>query len=281
MSYKTILAHFPSDKQLDRTLDTALPLVRANDAHFIGLHVIPRVPAMYGLMAAELPQSIIAQQEEVLARQADQLKSRFIARCEKAGVKAEWRCNKVHFDDVTTDIVGQSLCADLIIVGQESSLADGPNNDIPARIVMEAGRPVLVIPYAGEFRTVGQHVIVAWNGGREAARAAFDAMPFLKGAKSVRILAINPVCRVGYDSIALGDELALSLARHGTKAEVTVTRSGSGVSTADELLNQAANDGCDLIVMGCYGHSRLREALFGGVTVNLLEHMTVPVLMSH
>ena len=107
MSYKTILAHFPSDKQLDRTLDTALPLVRANDAHFIGLHVIPRVPAMYGLMAAELPQSIIAQQEEVLARQADQLKGRFIARCEKAGVKAEWRCNKVHFDDVTTDIVGE------------------------------------------------------------------------------------------------------------------------------------------------------------------------------
>ena len=281
MSYKTILAYLPSPETADRLLDTALPFVREHDAHFIGLHVIPRPPVMFGVMAAEMPAAIIAQQEEILAQHADRLKEQFLTRCKKADVKGEWRCNKVHYDDLVTDVVGQSLCADLILVGQEQSSTTARDLDVPARIVMEAGRPVLVIPYTGTFRSIGQHVIIAWNGTREAARAAFDALPLMRNAKSIRVLAIDPDSKSEYDSIALGDELALSLARHDLKAEVTVTKRGGGVSVADELLNQVANDGCDLLVMGCYGHSRLREALFGGVTVNLLEHMTAPVLMAH
>jgi nucleotide-binding universal stress UspA family protein len=102
----------------------------------------------------------------------------------------------------------------------------------------------------------------------------------MKNAETVRILAIDPKSREGYDSIALGDEIALCLARHDIKPEVTVTKS-AGISIGDELLNRLADEGCDLLIMGCYGHSRLRETLFGGVTKNLLEHMTAPVLMSH
>ena len=280
MSYKTILAYLPTDKSADRVLDVALPIARDNDAHFIGLHVIPRVPLLYGVVAAEIPQSIIAHQEEMLGRTADKLKAHFNARCKDAGVKSEWRCNKVKLDDITSDVIGQSLCADLIVVEQEGEDAYGLPADLPSRIVMETGRPALIVPNAGKFSTVGKHVVVAWNGSREAARAAFDAVPFMRTAQSVRILAIDPKSREGYDSIALGDEIALCLARHDIKAEVTVTNSG-GIPVGDELLNRLADEGCDLLVMGCYGHSRLRETLFGGVTKNLLEHMTAPVLMSH
>jgi len=280
MSYKTILACLPAEGNTDRILDVALPIARDHDAHFIGLHVTPRVPLTYGVVAAEIPKSVVAQQEGILLRHADQLKDMFYTRCEKAGVKAEWRCNKLRFNDITTDVTSQSLCADLIIIGQEQEENYGNPSDVPSRIVLETGRPVLVVPYAGNFTTIGEHVVIAWNGSREAARAAFDAIPFMKNAKSVRVLAINPKRNDEYDSIVLGDEIALTLARHDIKAEVTVTRT-DGISVGDELLNRLADDACDLLVMGCFGHSRLRETLFGGVTVNLLKHMTAPVLMSH
>ncbi|MGI9476905.1 MAG: universal stress protein [Hyphomicrobiaceae bacterium] len=280
MSYKTILAYLPNDKAIDRVLDVALPIAQDNDAHLIGLHVRPRVPVLLGVVAAEVPQSILTHQEEMLTRAAEQLGDRFDTRCAKAGVKSEWRCNKVQHNDVASDVIGQSLCADLIVVAQEDEDGYESPADLPSRIVMETARPALIVPHAGKFSSVGKHVVVAWNGSREAARAAFDAVPFMKSAKSVRVLAIDPKSREDYDNIALGDEIALCLARHDIKTEVTVTHSGD-ITVGDELLNRLADEGCDLLVMGCYGHSRLRETLFGGVTKNLLQRMTAPVLMSH
>ncbi len=280
MSYKTILAYLPNDKSLDGILDVALPIAQDHDAHLIGLHVRPRVPMLLGAVAAGVPQSILTHQEEMLTRATEQLSDRFETRCAKAGVKSEWRCNKVQHHDIASDVIGQSLCADLIVVAQEDNEGYETPADLPSRIVMETARPALIVPHAGKFTTVGKHVVVAWNGSREAARAAFDAVPFMKSAASVRVLAIDPKSRDGYDNIALGDEIGLCLARHGVKTEVTVTQSGD-IAVGDELLNRLADDGCDLLVMGCYGHSRLRETLFGGVTKNLLQRMTAPVLMSH
>ncbi len=280
MSYKTVLAYLPNATRADRILDVALPIARDNNAHFIGLHVMPRVPLLYGVVAAEIPQSIITHQEEMLERSATKLGDHFDTRCAKAGVKSEWRCNKVQHEDVASDVISQSLCADLIVVEQDNDDVYRSPVDLPSRIVVETARPVLIVPNAGKYATIGKHVVVAWNGSREAARAAFDAVPFMQDAQSVRILAIDPKSREGYDGIALGDEIALCLARHDVKAEVTVTQSGD-ISIGDELLNRLSDEGCDLLVMGCYGHSRLRETLFGGVTKNLLEHMTAPVLMSH
>lgn len=280
MPYKTILVYLPDPEHAERMLDAVLPVVQANDAHLIGLHIIPRVPVMYAVAAAEIPQAIITQQEEILAREADALKRRFIARCDSAGVQAEWRCNRIEHSDMASDLVSQALCADLIVVGQPDEDPMGIGNDMPARIVVDTGRPVLIIPRVGEFAKIGSHVVVAWNGSREAARAAYDALPFMQSAATVKVLAIDPKCRQGYDSIALGDEMALCLARHDVKAEAKVTTTGS-ISVSDELLNRLTDEGCDLLVMGCYGHSRLRETLFGGVTRELLQHMTAPVLMSH
>ena len=280
MPYKTILTYLPDERTMDRVLDAALPVVQDHNAHFIGLHVVPRVPVMFAVAAAEIPQSIIQQQQEMLQREADTLKDAFYARCEKAGVKAEWRSNKIEHAGMAAEIVSQSLCADLIVMTQQEEDEFGLGVDLPSQVVLDTGRPVLVIPHSGKFTSIGQRIVVAWNGSREAARAAFDATPFMQKAKSVRVLAIDPQCREGYDNIALGDEMALCLARHDIKAEASVTTSGS-ISVGDELLNHLADEGCDLLVMGCYGHSRLRETLFGGVTQNLLDHMTAPVLMSH
>ena len=131
-----------------------------------------------------------------------------------------------------------------------------------------------------QLRRGGEGEGAAEEAEKEAARAAFDAIPLMMEAELVRILAIDPVTGSGQDMVALGDELAVCLARHGLKTETTTSLT-AGLSVGDELLNRLSDYGNDLLVMGCYGHSRLREMVFGGASRNILAHMTVPVLMSH
>jgi len=145
-------------------------------------------------------------------------------------------------------------------------------------LALGVGRPVLIVPRYGTFETVGERVLVAWNGSREATRAVHDALPLLKLASSVTVLSIDPEHDTG-DRIP-GADIALHLARHGVAAEGMSTV-GLDISVGDLLLSRAADLGADLIVMGAYGHSRVRELVLGGATRHILQHMTVPVLMSH
>jgi len=280
MPYKTILTYLPDTQTAGQLLDAILPIAQEYDAHLIGLHIVPRVPVMVAVAAAEIPQSIIQKQEEMLLREADMLKELFEKACSKAKVRAEWRCNKIEHADMASEIASQALCCDLISVVQSEEDEFGLSTDIPSHIVTETGRPVLIIPRSGQFQTIGKHAIIAWNASKEAIRASFDALPFLQCAETVKVLAIDPKCRSGYDSIALGDELALCLSRRNVKAETEVDTSGS-MPVSTELLSKLKQDSCDLLIMGCYGHSRLRETLFGGMTRTLLNRMDVPVLMSH
>jgi nucleotide-binding universal stress UspA family protein len=147
-------------------------------------------------------------------------------------------------------------------------------------VLFGAGRPVLVVPYAGRFSAVGRRVLVAWNASREAARAVNDALPILEGAEAVTVLAVNPRRGIGGHGEEPAADIALHLARHGVTA-TTEQRSAPEVGDAEALLNAAAEKGADLLVMGGYGHSRLREMALGGVTRTVLRSMTVPVLLSH
>ena len=145
---------------------------------------------------------------------------------------------------------------------------------------MTSGRPVLAVPYAGDFPVVGERVLVAWNASREAARAVNDALPLLAQAKMVTVLAVNPRFGIrGHGDVPAAD-IALHLARHGVKAEAAHTASGD-IADSQALLSYAADISADLIVAGAYGHSRAREVIFGGMTRTLLREMTVPVLFSH
>jgi nucleotide-binding universal stress UspA family protein len=137
-----------------------------------------------------------------------------------------------------------------------------------------------VVPYIGIKTAPGKHAIVAWNGSREAARAVNDALPILRGADQVEVMCANPDRGELGDADLPGADLCLHLARHGVKAEAQ-TLVASDLEIGDLLLSRAADHGADLIVMGAYGHARWREVVLGGVTRQLLEQMTVPVLMSH
>jgi len=168
---------------------------------------------------------------------------------------------------------------DLIVIGQPwAADISAVNNSFANQVMLEAGRPVLMIPHAGEFPTIGKRIIVGWNASREATRAVTDAIPFLQQAEVVQVMVINP--KSGEHGAMPGSDIALFLARHGVQVEVQVDKA-SEIDIGNEMLSRASDFGADMIVMGGYGHSRFRESLMGGATRTLIDSMTVPVLLSH
>jgi nucleotide-binding universal stress UspA family protein len=178
------------------------------------------------------------------------------------------------------DLIGFARAADLVVYGQDSDEYRLPTGFDPQDLIVAAGRPVLVVPYAGAFATVGRRVLVAWDGSREAARAAHDALPLLGAAEAVTLLAVADGEAEFERGRPMLDRMLKNYERHGIPARAHETPQGD-LSVSDVLLSWAADFGADLIVAGAYHHSQLRESLFGGVTRDLLDRMTVPVLMSH
>jgi len=226
----------------------------------------------------EFPDEIIRLEEQKLQERAAEVKKLFTKAAITSSAATEWRCEQSPLVDLATGLLRYTPSTDLIVMSQ--LLGTSADLEIAAEVVMGAGRPVLIIPGVGEFQEIGTRVVIACNGKREATRAAFDALPLLEKADSVHILTINPDGGRGGDGFSPGSDLALALSRHGIKA-VTATSHPADISDGDDLLSRIADESCDLLVMGCYGHSRLREFIFGGVTRHILKHMTVPVLMSH
>jgi nucleotide-binding universal stress UspA family protein len=138
----------------------------------------------------------------------------------------------------------------------------------------------LAIPFAGSFKSIGKRVLVAWNASREASRALHDALPLIAKAETATVFLANPTRGLDGHGEEPGADIARHMVRHGLKVEVAKVIADD-VPDSALLLNHASDMGADLLVMGAYGHSRLREFILGGMTRSLLREMTVPVLLSH
>lgn len=277
MPYKTIVAYLARPDGVTQVMNTALPLAEEFDAHLIGMHVSSGVPVT-GTIGAQVPPEIIEQYAQYMREDAEAIKAAFSKAVKGAKVQTEWRRHepKVLGTDILNTISKQTRFADIVVMGQNDS--EQRVGELTADIIIAAGRPVIVVPENGAAMNLTGKIAVAWDGSREASRAAFDSLALLKKAQSVSVVTIKK--DGDGDAITLGGaELALSLARHGVKAEAVVL--DSDTSAGEALIKYVSKNDCDLIVMGCYGHSRLRERLFGGATRRLLEEMIVPVLMSH
>ena len=180
----------------------------------------------------------------------------------------------------SAELVTLATAVDLVICGQTSPDYRLPTGFHPADIVLACGRPMLVVPYAGDFAAVGRRVLVGWDGTREASRALHDALPLLAKADAVTVITVRTrEAAFEHDGPLLG-RVVRHLQRHGIAARSEETLRGD-LPISDVLLSRAADLDADLIVAGAYHRGQLREALFGGVSRDLLDHMTVPVLMSH
>lgn len=279
MSFKTILVHVDNTKRCDTRIDLALRLADEFAAHLTGLYVsqMPQIYAFPGNGGVESYMSLLLEEEEVNKNTAAK---RFLDRTRRAGLNgAEWR-NVEGLVEAMTAL--HARYADLVIVGQTDPNDNYPPRalDFPAALTLSVARPVLVVPYAGQPSGAGENVLVAWNGSAEATRAVSDALPLLMRAKKVTVMAVDPGGGAPQHGEVPGADLALYLARHGVTVEV-YPQDWSEADVGECLLSRAADLGTDLIVMGAYGHQRLREWVLGGVTRTLVREMTVPVLMSH
>jgi nucleotide-binding universal stress UspA family protein len=280
MPLKDILVHLDATARSGQRLDLAIDLARRHEAHLSALCVVdiglPLI-AMDGGGGAALAGLIEKLRDTALA-DAARVEADFRERVRREALQGEWR----QAEGMPGELLAlHARHADLVIVGQDDPGApDGSPAGLAAGLLFSAGRPVLVVPYAGDFATVGRRILVGWNASREAARAVNDALPLIAMAETATVLAANP--RRGLDGLGEqpGADIALHLARHGASVAVE-HRIAPDVPDADLLLNHAMDISADLIVMGAYGHSRLREFALGGMTRTILKQMTVPVLLSH
>jgi nucleotide-binding universal stress UspA family protein len=285
MPLKDILVHIDNGSRSEARLKVAVAVARQHGAHLTGLCVadIPSAEYFYGAtlpFAGGGPEEVVARMRADATSASAGIEAAFRDRLRREGLEGEWRFVEGH---LPATVALHARYADLTIVGQPNpyDARDDANRD--ATVVtplMSSGRPVLVVPFAGDFPAVGEQVLVAWNASREASRAVNDALPLLEQAKKVTILAVNPRHGIaGHGDVPAAD-IALHLARHGVRAEAAHTIARD-IADGEALLSYAADLGADLIVAGGYGHSRAREMVFGGVTRTLIEEMTVPVLLSH
>jgi nucleotide-binding universal stress UspA family protein len=271
MRFKTIVAILQNEQDAERVLDCAIPLADRFESHLIGIHA-EALPVPY-TSATGFPDTEFLQVSADMNRErAEKLQALFLGQIEKSGLSFEWRSLESFSGDSALTGISSVRAADLIIAAQRETGGD-PSADVDT-LVYDAGRPVLVVPHEGPLVTTFKHVLLAWNGSKEAARAAFDALPFIIEAEKTDILVIDPPDTLDDNPEAAGAEIAAALSRHGATVSVSVQKSGNA-SVDDVIQTRIAETGADLLVLGAYSHSWLRQLLFGGVTRTVLR--TVPV----
>ncbi len=278
MTLKTVLAFLQNLDDEDRVLDAAFPVARAFGSHLIGFHAEPgeeafSTPAYYAqqrmrVESAWKPQVRMAEME-----------ARFRERARRDDIQCEWRSVETRDTDTSDAVIPSARCADLVVAAQPDTKKHRNAMAGVEKVVFEGGRPVLFVPWAARIPERFDTVLIAWNGTREAARATFDAMPFILAAKKVEIFTVDPKQGDDQTPAFAGAEIAATLARNGAKVTVE-TQISDGIPTGSIIENRLADIQADLLVMGAYSRSRLSERLFGGVTRTVLESMPCITLMS-
>jgi len=274
MPFKTIVAILQNEQDAGRALDCAIPLATDFESHLVGIHA-EAMPVPY-TSATGFPDTEFLQVSSDLNKErAEKVRALFLKRVEGSGLSFEWRSLETFSGDSALSGIPTVRAADLVVAAQSG--ADDANADV-GTLVYDAGRPVLMVPHAGPVVTTYKTVLLAWNGTREAARAAFDALPFILAAEKTEVFVVNPA-ESSTDDGSSGSEIAAALARHG--ATVTVAnRDTNGDSIEDAIRDRVTETGADLLVLGAYSHSWLRRLLFGGVTQSVLRSGTVAAFLS-
>jgi nucleotide-binding universal stress UspA family protein len=274
---KDIVVNLSIGEKPGPACDYAISVAAAFDAHLAGIAFLydPIVPVSG---AGYIPAEVIETQERDNETATRAALDRFTTASARAGVTAEPLTLSASFGGVGEQFGRIARRFDLSIVGQAEPETSAVEEIIAESALFESGRPVIIVPYIQKAPLKLDRVMLCWDGSRAAARAIADAMPLLHRAGRVEVVIVANE-RGKQDEIE-GADMGAHLARHGLNVEVKRIALG-GIDVADVILSHAADASSDFIVMGGYGHSRLREFVLGGVTRSILRSMTVPVLMSH
>jgi nucleotide-binding universal stress UspA family protein len=255
----------------------AVSVAATLQAHLTGIAFIydPVVPISG---AGYIPAEIIETQRDDNETAAEAAVKSFNTAADQAGISAEALMTNAGLAGAGDQFARMARRFDLAIVGQPQPDISSIEQIIGENTLFESGRPVIIVPYIQKAPFKNDNVMICWDGSRPAARAVADALPIIgKGGRVEIVIVANE--RGKQDEIE-GADIGQHLARHGFKVDVHRT-SGGNIDVGDALLSHAADSGADFMVMGGFGHSRLREFILGGVTRSIFEAMTVPVLLSH
>lgn len=279
MDYRTILVHADPSAHSAARIRLAAGLARTFGACLAGVSAtgISRFVCPDGDRWE--PGKIIAGYLDPVYAGANRCLDEFEAIARDAGAPS-WE-RRLACDQVDDGLAREARFCDLMVLSQNDpgeSTSDAIG-DLPLYPILNCARPVLVVPYAGSFTLPASHVLVAWNGSREATSAMTGALPLLRRAARVTAVMLDPPPQAATAGAQAEAALAAYLGRQGVNAQVVVRGAGGDAGAA--LLSIASELGCGLLVMGCYGHGRMRELVLGGATRTVLASMTLPVLMAH
>lgn len=274
---KNLLVHINNSKQCPKRLDVAAALAARHSALVTGLYVVPRPYVSPFMDAGKL--DLLIMKAGAAEERGERAANRFSQVMQAAGVG---------FESAPVDgypaaaLSANAHFVDLVIMGQHDpeDEQDHDPRDLPVEVAMLSGRPVLMVPYGSAPKEPGKKMLVAWDGSRAAVRAVYDAMPLLAQAEEALLLSVNPDSPVAGRGDTPGADMESALRRHGVKVKgVTINDSKATVS---EVIRRSAEDmQADTIVMGAYGHSRVRELLLGGATSSLLANTKVNLFLAH
>ena len=280
MNPKTFVVSLNDTGNLDHLLATCSSLAAHHGAHVTGVYIIPSVEvyAVYGGIAMA---DVVDDQRQRYLSMAKEVREKFERTMTLNSLSFDWRELDAISSSIGQEFAQQCRLADLVVTGQVvADTSCGVEPGFAEYVVLAAGRPVLLVPRGKSFEFIGNKVLMGWNASKEAARACFDALPLLSKDSQVDIVWIDPQKQRGLAGNLPGAELATTFARHNIRVTAEpMPTADSDVGKA--LLTRAGDTGADLLVMGAYGHSRVREFVFGGATEHVLKNMTLPVLMSH
>lgn len=277
MSYKTVLVHVDESAHASERIKIAAAVAMTENAHLIGT-------ATTGASRYLVQARTLAEFDANLGAHLEFLHDRALRGLEDFEATAR-KIGMPSFEKrLVDDEAGGGIClhgryADLVVIGQNDPAEVSPvvMPDFPQYVVLHSGRPVLIVPCAGRFDTIGTRVLIGWDASMAATRAITGAIPLLRRAHIVEVAVFNPQTQM--HGAQPGADIALYLARHDIKIDVLQRRTERDTGAA--LLALAHEINADLIVMGGYGHTRFREIVLGGATQAVLSSMSVPVLMAH
>src|SRR5262249_20682883 len=275
---KDVVVNLTGGHPQDFATDYAISIAAAFGAHIAGVGFIYE-PVIPGSMLGGIPTDLIEVQREENSKAAKEAIARFEGAAKAANLSAETRMVDASVAGAA-DLFGRiARRFDIAVVGQARREQGASEELLIEGVLFGSGRPVIIVPYVQKQPLKLDRIIICWDGSRPAARAIGDAMPFLERAKLIEIVVVTG--ERDKSGEITGKNMKRHLARHGINVEIKHITGGSGSDVPNTILSHAADSGTDFMVLGGYGHSRLREFILGGVTRSIMRSMTVPVLMSH
>jgi nucleotide-binding universal stress UspA family protein len=280
MFYKTILVHVDESRHTRARVELAAKIAATYDAHLVGVALTGLPEIFYDPIVNPLDPAI-----EPLLQVPRQRAAAALAQFEEIARRYHTGSleTRLEENESVVGIIVQARYCDLVVLGQydPDDTESSTKADFAQTVILECAVPVLVVPYASAVSTFGERVLLSWNASKQAVRAVHYALPMLQRAAQVDVAVFDPnTLPASYRAVPDKDILTW-LGRHGISAKVTRSVTAGDIDIGNALLSLAADRSSDLLVMGCYGHTRFREALLGGVSRQILKSMTLPILTAH